>query len=176
MNTALAARGQQMKVGNEVSLKIGPAQMTWRVVGLAREPFSPAVAYIPRDYLEQLGGHIGMTNNIRLMLEKTDPDSINDVKANLDRNLEQQGVRALSSASKADNRFGFDQHMVMIYVFLIIVSCILGGVGGLGLMTTMSINVMERRREMGVLRAIGASPSVVRLIVVAEGAVIGLMS
>ena len=55
-------------------------------------------------------------------------------------------------------------------------SCILAGVGGLGLMTTMSLNVLERRREMGVLRAIGASPSAVWLIVAAEGAVIGVSS
>jgi putative ABC transport system permease protein len=43
-------------------------------------------------------------------------------------------------------------------------------------MTTMNLNVLERRREMGVLRAIGASPSVVWLIVVTEGVVIGLLS
>jgi putative ABC transport system permease protein len=40
----------------------------------------------------------------------------------------------------------------------------------------MSLNVQERRREMGVLRAIGASPGTVCLIVVLEGGVIGLLS
>jgi putative ABC transport system permease protein len=40
----------------------------------------------------------------------------------------------------------------------------------------MSLNVRERRREIGVLRAIGASPSVVMGIIVAEGVVIGVMS
>ncbi|MBK5254973.1 MAG: FtsX-like permease family protein [Vicinamibacteria bacterium] len=66
--------------------------------------------------------------------------------------------------------------MLMIYIFLIVMSVIIGGVGGLGLMTTMSLNVLERRREMGVLRAIGASSRVVWLIVVSEGLFIGLMS
>ena len=41
--------------------------------------------------------------------------------------------------------------MVMIYIFLIVMSGILAA-GGLGLMTTMNLNVLERRREMGVLR------------------------
>jgi putative ABC transport system permease protein len=176
VNTALAAKGQQMKVGNTVALRMGEAQTNWRIVGITRESFSPPVAYIPQAYLEQAGGHVGMANTLRLALDKTDPASINEVKANLERNLEQEGVRALSSTSAADSRFGFDQHMLMIYVFLIVVSCILVGVGGLGLMTTMSLNVLERRREMGVLRAIGATPSVVLLIVVAEGGVIGVLS
>lgn len=76
----------------------------------------------------------------------------------------------------SNSRFAYDQHMLMIYVFLIVMSVIIGGVGGLGLMTTMSLNVLERRREMGVLRAIGATPKTIWLMIVAEGVVIGLLS
>jgi putative ABC transport system permease protein len=118
----------------------------------------------------------GMTNSLRLSLAHNDFDSISIVKHEFDRNLEQQGVRARSSSSKAETRFGFDQHMLMIYIFLIVMSVIVGSVGALGLMTTMSLNVFERRREMGVLRAIGATPRVVWLIVIVEGLVIGILS
>ncbi|MCA9974562.1 MAG: FtsX-like permease family protein [Anaerolineales bacterium] len=53
---------------------------------------------------------------------------------------------------------------------------LLAVVGGLGLTTTMSINILERIREIGVLRAIGASDGAVQQIVLAEGIVIGLLS
>jgi putative ABC transport system permease protein len=175
VNTRLASSLPQIKVGEEVTLQIGPVQRTWLVVGVAREPFAGPTAYIPRSFFE-LAGHVGMTNSVRLALDKTDADSINIIKASLDRNLEEQAVRPLSSTSKADLRFSADQHMVMIYIFLIVMSSILACVGGLGLMTTMSLNVLERRREMGVLRAIGASPSAVWLMVITEGTVIGMMS
>jgi putative ABC transport system permease protein len=117
-----------------------------------------------------------MVNSLRLALDNTEPDAIRALKADLDRNLEEQGVRARGSSTKAESRFGFDQHMLMIYVFLIVMSVIVGGVGGLGLMTTMSLNVLERRREMGVMRALGATPRIVWLMIVAEGIVIGLLS
>jgi putative ABC transport system permease protein len=113
---------------------------------------------------------------LRFALDQPDEDSIATVKAEIDRRLERQGIRARSSTSKADTRFGFDQHMVMIYVFLIVMSVIIGCVGGLGLMTTMSLTVLERRLEMGVLRAIGATPRIVWLMVIAEGLVIGVLS
>ncbi|MEP7272884.1 MAG: FtsX-like permease family protein, partial [Acidobacteriota bacterium] len=177
VNSSLAAMSRgQMRVGGNVSARVGPSEQDWRVVGIAAEPFSPPVAYIPISYIERQGGHGGLVNSVRLALERVDSESIDTVKADLDRNLGKEGLGAQSSSSTADSRFGFDQHMLMIYVFLVVMSCIIAGVGGLGLVTTMSLNVLERRREMGILRAIGASPRMVWLIVVVEGVVVGLLS
>jgi putative ABC transport system permease protein len=178
MNSRLADKGPQFAVGNEVNLSIGQQPVTFRIVGRAREPFSPAVGYIPLGYLEQISGEKGMASTARLLLGpgRKDGASLNTVRASLDRNLELEDMRATGTSTKAERRFSFDQHMVMIYWFLIVVSGILAGVGGLGLMTTMSLNVLERRREMGVLRAIGATPSMVFVLVVAEGAFVGLLS
>jgi putative ABC transport system permease protein len=49
-------------------------------------------------------------------------------------------------------------------------------VGGLGLMGTMSINVLERTREIGVLRAIGAPNKGVSQVFIREGIAIGVLS
>ena len=175
INNALAGRAPKMHVGQSVGLRIEGEESTWRVVGIAREAFSPgAVGYIPLSFMQQR--HPGMVNNLRLALDNTEPDAIAALKTELDRNLEKQGVRARGSVTKGESRFAFDEHMLMIYVFLIIMSVIVGGVGGLGLMTTMSLNVLERRREMGVMRALGATPRIVWVMIVAEGVAIGLLS
>jgi len=175
-NTALVARYPQIRVGETLTLRMGPADSTWRVVGLAREAFSPPVAYVPRAYFEKAGGHVGMANSVRVALDRSDAASIDRFREVLDPSLEAEGIRALSTTSTAESRYGFDQHMLMVYIFLVVISVIIGGVGGLGLMTTMSLNVLERRREMGVLRAIGASSRSVWLIVVTEALAIGVMS
>jgi putative ABC transport system permease protein len=175
MNTALAAKAPEAKVGGELTLRLGPRTAAWKVVGKAREPFSPATAYVPRRYFDERGGHPGMANSLRLALDSGDPADVAAVRADLDRALEQATMRVTGSATKAETRYSFDQHMLMIYVFLVVMSVILAGVGGLGLATTMSLNVLERRREMGVLRAIGARPRTVWLIVVAEGCAASLL-
>jgi putative ABC transport system permease protein len=53
---------------------------------------------------------------------------------------------------------------------------VLALVGGIGLMGTLSINVLERTREIGVLRAIGASNGSVAQLVIVEGLMIGGLS
>ncbi len=64
----------------------------------------------------------------------------------------------------------------IVVAFLILMALLLAAVGGLGLTTTMSINMMERVREVGVLRAIGASNASVRQIVLAEGIAMAVIS
>ena len=49
-------------------------------------------------------------------------------------------------------------------------------VGGLGLMGTMGMNVLERTREIGVLRSIGAQNGMIFQMVTVEGVLIGLIS
>ena len=174
VNDGLATKFPQFRVGQTVNVQVEGVEKSWRVVGLAREPLSPAVAYVPLGAVQVLTPP--MVNSVRLSLDHADEDTITAVKAELDRRLEANGMRARGSSSKADSRFAYDQHMVMIYLFLILMSAIIGAVGGLGLMTTMSLNVLERRREMGLLRAIGATPRMVWLMIVIEGVVIGLLS
>jgi putative ABC transport system permease protein len=175
INGGLAARAPELKLGGAAALRLGPGVVSLRVVGRAHEPFTPPTAYIPLEFFEAQG-HRGTANSLRLVLERNDDAAVQAVRARLEAELQKEGLRALNSSSKTERRYGFDQHMLMIYVFLVVMSCILAGVGGLGLMTTMSLNVLERRRELGVLRAIGATPRAVFWIVASEALAIALAS
>jgi putative ABC transport system permease protein len=49
-------------------------------------------------------------------------------------------------------------------------------VGSMGLAGTMGMNVLERTREIGIMRAIGAVDSVIMRTIIVEGVVIGSLS
>jgi putative ABC transport system permease protein len=49
-------------------------------------------------------------------------------------------------------------------------------VGSIGLASTMSINVVERSREIGVMRAVGATSVAIASIFVVEGVMLGSLS
>lgn len=111
-----------------------------------------------------------------VLLKQRDPASVDRVKRDLDRRLSAAGFNVAGVTSKRDTRYGFDQHLLMIYVLLIIIGVLVGGVGGLGLATTMSLNVLERRGELAILRAIGATPAMIGGTLAAEAALIAVMS
>ncbi len=61
----------------------------------------------------------------------------------------------------------------VLNLFLLAIALISAFVGGIGISNTMFMSVMERRREIGVLKAIGAERGTIVLIFVVESALIG---
>jgi putative ABC transport system permease protein len=176
VNHVLAGRDARLRPGRDVELRLGHRTVSLRVVGVAREPFSPAVGYVPLAWFEALTGHAGMASSLRVALERSDPTAIAAARRELERALEHEGQQVQSSLSAADRRIGFDQHLLMLDAFLAIMAAILAAVGGLGLATTTSLNVLERRREIGVMRAVGASRRVVFWVTAAEAVFVALLS
>jgi putative ABC transport system permease protein len=80
----------------------------------------------------------------------------------------------LTSASeiRRQNKTQFD----LLTNLMLAMAILAGVVGSIGLMGTMSINVVERVREIGVMRAIGAGSLTIIFIFIAEGVFVGLLS
>jgi putative ABC transport system permease protein len=66
--------------------------------------------------------------------------------------------------------------MNTLIIFLLIMAVLTAFVGSIGLTGTMSINVLERTREIGVMRTIGAVDKVIMQSVIIEGLVIGMIT
>ncbi len=63
--------------------------------------------------------------------------------------------------------------MDLLNLFLLAIAAVSAFVGGIGISNTMFMSVLERRREIGVLKAIGATRNTILLIFVIESALIG---
>src|SRR5690606_7508073 len=67
-------------------------------------------------------------------------------------------------------------HMKVLVNSLLTMAILMAVVGTLGLTSTISMNVLERTREIAVMRAIGATPKKIRRLIVAEGLIIEVLS
>lgn len=162
-------------VGETVKLRIGDDERWWRIVGVSARGFVP-VAYIPYADFERATGATGYASRLVVRTAGSAAEQQQAVQAQLLRRLHQNGIEVERSSITADSRKSVASNLDIVAILLLSMVALVALVGGLGLASTMSINVIERTREIGVLRALGAQTPVVRRVVVVEGLVIGLVS
>ncbi|MGB9108834.1 MAG: ABC transporter permease, partial [Telluria sp.] len=86
-----------------------------------------------------------------------------------------QGLGVDAAHLQSDARQSVEDHLQMVVSFLGVMGWVMIVVGGIGLATTMSVAVLERQREIGVLRAIGARSRAILGMVQLEGLVLALL-
>jgi putative ABC transport system permease protein len=94
----------------------------------------------------------------------------------LETRLKESGIKVNSSMTKEAIAATISGQLDFLVAFLLAMAAMTAVIGGLGLAGMMSLNVMERTREIGVMRSIGASSSAISGVVVTEGMLIGLIS
>lgn len=165
-----------LQLGSEMLLEIGGRESTWRVVGVVPTVARGPAAYVPYDAYAYVTRTPGQATHVKAITARHDATYQEKVEEALFQAFEEAGFGVSSTQTTQQIRSQNELMFNLVVIFLIIMALLLAAVGGLGLTTTMSINVLERIREIGVLRAIGAANPAVRKIVVAEGVVIGVLS
>jgi putative ABC transport system permease protein len=165
-----------LAVGDVVVLKYGERELTWRIVGIYQGGLAPPRGLVTYDYLTSVTRQPARAGWIQVVTDSHDQATRDRVVRDLNEHFKTVGIRMSGSETIDDVRRIIGSQFGIIVVFLMIMAVLLAVVGGLGLMGTMSINVLERTREIGVLRAIGASNGAVLRIVMVEGVLIGVLS
>lgn len=169
-------------VGDWVTFDHGlERESTWQVVGLVFDPLTPDSAYVP---IESLAGEIGgvnRANTIWVQTEPGDPETAQAVAHNLQQFYTSRHVPlAATTAFDEPTITEIGQQMLLGYniivAILAVLAAIMAIVGGMGLSGMLSLSVLERRREIGVMRAIGASSARIARIFIGEGLTLGIMS
>ena len=176
-NQMVAAR-PELKVGDVITISIDGKKRDWHIVGIYRAAGNviPPVLYANYDYLGIVIGRVNQVFSLRVVTTLHDEASQQRVADQLVAAYKAAGVQVGSTSigafAIAQNKQSTD---ILVY-FLLVMAGLIAAVGGLGLTSTMSMNVIERTREIGVMRAIGASNRSVQSIVIVEGMMIGIIS
>jgi putative ABC transport system permease protein len=176
VNADVVQEEPDLRVGQDIVIKTNGRESTWRVVGIVAGQMAGPLAYANYPYFTQAIREVGRGN--RLVLRTAAGGGAAEAAAlkSLEARFTVAGLRLRSSETRSEMRDTASEQFSLIVGFLLIMAVLLAIVGGLGLMGTMSLNVLERTREIGILRAIGAGDRAIRTLVVVEGLGIGLMS
>jgi putative ABC transport system permease protein len=176
LNTDVLRSEEDVGIGDTITLNIGGYENDWQVVGIIRGLLTGPNAFVTFDHFSRVTNDVGQAAVSLVRLHDRDPASQTAVGGALEDHYRISGYRVQQTQTIAQLRSMITTIFNVVIGFLLFMALLLGIVGGLGLMGTMSINVLERSREIGVMRAIGASDGAVLRIVLLEGVIIGLLS
>lgn len=160
----------ELRPGAQVPLLLDGEVAMWNVVGVAETGPESAV-YVPRRALSELRGEDRATSLVVATSARGVVAQL-DLIQRLRNSLDAAGMPVGGSLRMDESRRVAEDHLLMVLQFLGSMGWVMILVGGMGLASTLSLAVLERRREIGVLRAIGAGHGDIVLLVVLEGVII----
>jgi putative ABC transport system permease protein len=132
--------------------------------------------YMTYDYLSRRINERGQVNEILIATEQKDQSFIVDVADVIEECFDSTNLRISSTRTHQDARHSLENAFDIVLGLLQLMNLEFAIVGALSLMSMMSLNVLERTREMGVLRVVGGGRKVISQIVVTEGISTGILS
>jgi len=176
LNHIAAAAERDARVGRSVTISVDGEPHDWRVVGIVRDLGSPATAYVSSDTFARIMHASGTTLQLGVSTEPQDSVGRADVIRRVEQALDDAGLRIDVSLPVAMLRTAISEHMAVLLGLILTLAALMTLVGLLGLTAAMSTSVLERTRELGVMRAIGALPGAALRMILCEGVLVGALS
>jgi putative ABC transport system permease protein len=156
----------------------GNRSETWEIVGVFRyvDMFGDPMAYAEFDFIADKVNLPNQALSYRIITRENESTSLLRLIKRIDQQLDDQGYVVQSVNAGYIMRESASVAVNTLVLFLLIMAVLTAFVGSIGLTGTMSISVLERTREIGVMRTIGAVDFVVIQSVIIEALVIGLIT
>jgi len=175
LSSNLAEDMPSVQVGDEIVIEIGNKEYDWEVVGIIYMPFE-RLSYADFNYVSSVKGESGLASSMYVRTEQKDSQSQFAMAEALEQRLKDSGIKVSSSMTRDVIAASIAGQIDFLVTFLLTMAAMTAVIGGLGLAGMMSLNVMERTREIGVMRSIGAANVMISGVVVTEGLLIGIIS
>jgi putative ABC transport system permease protein len=173
--TSIRQTMPDMKVGDRVQLSLEDQPTTWLVIGIVGG-MGGSCPCVTQKGFEHAISRENQANVIRMSTDEHDKDAQVSIGQAVAQALTEAGIQSQEPRSIDSVVESTEGHSVILVGVILLIASTIGIVGLIGLGSTMSTNVIERTREFGVMKAIGASESTVRRLVVFEGVFIAAVS
>ncbi|MGB7115210.1 MAG: FtsX-like permease family protein [Anaerolineales bacterium] len=168
-----------LKPGDTLRLSVsGGREDDWTLVGVFSFTnfMGDPLSYAPYESISGLQNMSNQASSYRLVTNDQSLEGQEKFSTALDQYLRARGFHVSSIQTGAETREQSAQMVNILVVFLLTMALLTAVVGSIGLTGTMGMNVLERTREIGVMRAIGAVDFAIMKSVVFEGVFISLIS
>lgn len=175
MNQQAWQRYQFPEVGQNLDLIIGDSTVNVLLVGVL-EQFDKGRIFVNEERYNEIFNPKKLVNTITFVGESHDYESIFDLKREIERAILPSGLNVGFVQANEEKVTVIYAHLNIILSTILLLSFLVLLVSSVGMASATLINIGERTREIGVMRAIGATPKMVYSLFAMEGLIIGMGS
>jgi putative ABC transport system permease protein len=170
----------RVQIGDVVKIKIGGEEVRWTVVGFFQfaGKNTGLVAFTNYSLLAKATHTWNKSTDFRIVARESGLtlEEQNELAARLEKRFVDRGYQVSEATAGQSVLNRSASGLNALTGFLLFLAILMAVVGTIGLSGTMSLNVMERTREIGVMRAVGASDFEIERMIIVEGMAVGLLS
>ncbi len=166
-----------LKPGDQLKLKVNGQEDEWTVVGIFRFlNRDQIIGYATYEYVSTLINLPNQSYSFRVVTDEHTLAYQEQMSGTIDSTLRDLGYHVSETQAGLATLQTASESLAILINFLLVMALLTAVVGSIGLTGTMGMNVMERTREIGVMRAIGATDGQIMRTVMVEGMIIGMIS
>lgn len=167
---------EDLAVGDTVSLDVGGVKHDFRIAGVVSGQLMGPVFFAEKGRLDSLLSRNGGVSELVVRTDSHTKAEQDAAAGRIEQKMKDAGLPISGVRTSTSVTSNVASELGILVTFLAIMAALLAAVGVIGLSGTMIINVLESTREIGVMRAIGASHASIYQVFVTEGVVVGLLS
>ncbi|NWJ94839.1 MAG: FtsX-like permease family protein [Chloroflexi bacterium] len=176
--SANLAHLRSIKVGDYLEVEYNRQRETMQVVGILDDnskflgSSSVGKVFMPLSVAQRLKKRQGLADFFAIVTTEHDPATVETVLATIENRYRELSPSSLTAYSDRNSTL---QITAILRLLLYSMTAIIAVIGAIGVVNTLTLNVLERRREIGVLRTIGGTNQRLVQIFLTEGLFLGLL-
>lgn len=162
VNRAAQRLDPRVAPGRDITLRIEDRDVRFRVVGVSGELMPMPLVYAPGPAVLAATRDAGdLTRIAHVVLRRRGVEAERRAEPRVERALAAAGFEVTGLQRLGDAKQALLDHLVIIFSILMLAAALVVFVAGLAFASTLTLGVIRRTREIGVLAAIGATPRVI---------------
>lgn len=162
-------------IGSVLNITIGNKNIKTRLAGIA-EQFEKPKIYVDLEKYDSMFNPGHYVNTLIFVAGNNNYEDVITLKKNLEKAIVHSNLNVLNLMSQAERVKIIFDHLNIILTSIVFLSFLVLVVSVVGMASATGINIWERTREIGVMRAIGATPKKIYSLFVYEGMIVSILS
>lgn len=161
------------KIGDTIKLQLGNRMSAFTIVGTVKDLGSVVIYMNESTFKNEIPVDHQYTN---IKFDLAIKGKRKTIYKNTEQVLKESGLIILQSQSKTDLKNIISGHYNITLQTFLFIAVMLVIVSGFGLAATMNVQTSERRKEIGIMKSMGATKKQIIKIITSESIFIGLLS